>query len=319
MLTGSAKRLTEFENEMKSVYPIKAKTISLGSTKSIKTLNRRLHWRKEGIVYQHDPRHIDVLVKDLGLENGNSVPTPATPDVTGEEMSEPLDQVQQHKYRSQVARCLFLSQDRADITFIVNELCQRMSNPTQQSLAKLKRLTRYLKRERQWGQVFKYGKTIEEVTIFTDADWAGCKETRRSSSTGVVMLGEHALKAYTRKQKIIVKSSAEAELYAAALGASELKGIVSLLRDLGYEKKPMLAIDAKATEHILHRQGIGKLKHIDVAYLWIQDEVRPQRLRVRRVKSEDNVADLGTKPLSKAVIAKHCLRLVYMNMNQENV
>ena len=143
--------------------------------------------------------------------------------------------------------------------------------------------------------------TVEEVTTFTDSDWAGCKETRKSSSAGVVMLGEHALKAYTRKQKIIARSSAEAELYAAALGASESKGIVSLLRDLGYEKKPVLAIDAKATEHILHRQGIGKLKHIDVAYLWIQDEIRSHRLRVRRVRSEDNVADLGTKPLSLAL------------------
>ena len=304
---------------MKSVYPIKAKTISLGSPKCIKTLNRRLHWGKEGIVYQRDTRHIDVLVKDLGLENENSVQTPATPDVTEEEKSESLGQIQQQKYRSQVARCLFLSQDRADITFIVNELCQSMSNPTQQSLAKLKRLARYLKCERQWGQVFKYGKTIEEVTTFTDSDWASCKETRKSSSAGVVMLGEHTLKAYTRKQKIIARSSAEAELYAAALGASELKAIVSLMRDLGYEKRPVLAIDAKATEHILHRQGIGKLKHIDVAYLWIQDEVRSQRLQVRRIKSEDNVTDLGTKPLKKAVIAKHCLTLEYVNMNQENV
>ena len=194
-----------------------------------------------------------------------------------------------------------------------------MSNPTQQSLAKLKRLTRYLKRERQWRQVFKYGKTVEEVTTFTDSDWAGCKETRKSSSAGVVMVGEHALKAYTRKPKIIARSSAEAELYAAALGASEVKGIVSLLRDLGYEKKPVLAIDVKATEHILHRQGIGKLKHKDVAYLWIQDEVRSHRLRVRRVRSENNIADLGTKPLSKAVIAKHCLTMGYVNMNQENV
>ena len=71
------------------------------------------------------------------------------------------------------------------------------------------------------------------------------------------------------------------------------------MRDLGYEKKPVLAIDAKATENILHRQGIGKLKHIDVAYLWIQDEVRSQRLKVRRVRSEDNIADLGTKPLGE--------------------
>ena len=98
-----------------------------------------------------------------------------------------------------------------------------------------------------------------------------------------------------------------------------MKEIVSLLRDLGYEKKPVLAIDAKATEHIVHRQGIGKLKHIDVAYLWIQDEIRSHRLRVRRVRSEDNVADLGTKPLSTAVIAKHCLTMGYVNMNQENV
>ena len=156
------------------------------------------------------------------------------------------------------------------------------------------------------------------MTTFTDSDWAGCKETRKSSSAGVVMLGEHALKAYTRKRKIIARSSAEAELYAAALGASESKGIVSLLRDLGYEKNPVLAVEANATEHILHRREIGKLKHIDVAYLWIQDEIRSDRLCVRRVRSGDNVADLGTKPLSNAVIAKHCLALVYVNLNQEN-
>ena len=165
VLTGPTKRLTEFENEMKSVYPIKAKIISLGSSRSIKTLNRRLHWGKEGIVYQHDLRHIDALVKELGLENGNPVQTPAAPDVTEEEKSEPLSQDQHHRYRSQVARCLFLSQDRADITFIVNELCQKMSNPSQQSLAKLKRLTRYLKRERQWGQMFKYGKLLKRQCL----------------------------------------------------------------------------------------------------------------------------------------------------------
>ena len=76
----------------------------------------------------------------------------------------------------------------------------------------------------------------------------------------------------------------------------------------GVREEASVAIDAKATEHILHRQGIGKLKHIDVAYLWIQDEVRSHRLRVRRVSSEDNVADLGTKPLSKTVFAKRWKR-----------
>ena len=94
VLTGPTKKLMEFERKMTNVFTIKAKIIGYGSPKSIKTLNRRLHWGKRGIVNQHDPRHVDVLVKDLGLEHGNSVQTPATPDVMEEEESEPLSQVQ---------------------------------------------------------------------------------------------------------------------------------------------------------------------------------------------------------------------------------
>ena len=70
-----------------------------------------------------------------------------------------------------------------------------------------------------------------------------------------------------------------------------------MMRDLGFAVKPVLSIDAQATEHILHRQGIGKLKHIDVVSLWSQDEVKSNRLRVRRVKNEDNLAGIGTKAL----------------------
>ena len=51
----------------------------------------------------------------------------------------------------------------------------------------------------------------------------------------------------------------------------------------------------------------------------MQDEIRSKRLRVRKVKSDENVADLGTKPLNKAVTAKHCLTLGYVNMAEENV
>ena len=124
-----------------------------------------------------------------------------------------------------------------------------MSNPDQQSMAKLKRLVRYLERERQCRRVPLCGKMAIEMNTFTDSDWAGCKETR----------------------KPIMRRSAEAELCAAALGASELKVVLSLLKDCGFELKPVLAIVAEATEHILHRQGSGKLKPIDVAYLSLQD------------------------------------------------
>ena len=64
-----------------------------------------------------------------------------------------VDPEQISKDRSHVARCVFLSQDRADITCAGNELCQRMSDPTQHSFAKLKRLVRYLK---ETGNGFKF-------------------------------------------------------------------------------------------------------------------------------------------------------------------
>ena len=81
----------------------------------------------------------------------------------------------------------------------------------------------------------------------------------------------------------------------------------------------MLAIDAKATEQHSSQTRDRKIEtHRYVAYLWIQDEVRSRRLQVRRVKSEDNIADLGTKPLIRAVIAKHCTTMGYVNMSQED-
>ena len=170
-------------------------------------------------MYQHDPRHVDVLVKDLGLEHGNSVQTPAALGALEEEESEPLSQDQHHRYRSLVARYLFLSQDRADITFIVNELCQKMSNSNQQSLARLNRLARFLKRERQWGQVFEKGAMTKDLTVFTDSDWAGCKKTRKSSSAGVLMQGKHTLKAYTRKQRIIAKRQRRGRTVCSRIGS----------------------------------------------------------------------------------------------------
>ena len=87
-----------------------------------------------------------------------------------------LDSEQISKYRSHVSRCLFLSQNRADITFAVKELCQKVSDPTQHSFSNLKRLVRYLKGERQWIQVFKFGDRSSDVTVFSDSDLTGDKK-----------------------------------------------------------------------------------------------------------------------------------------------
>ena len=95
--------------------------------------------RERGILYQHDPRRVDVLVANLGLVKGKAVQTPIIDDVKDENPVW-LHPKQASEYRSHVARCLFLSPDRADITFAVNELRRRMSDPSAHCFTKLKRL-----------------------------------------------------------------------------------------------------------------------------------------------------------------------------------
>ena len=94
---------------------------------------------------------------------------------------------------------------------------------------------------------------------------------------------------------------------AGTLPPEALKAIISIA--LGFAVKPALIIDSRTTEHILHRHGIGKMKHIDVAHLWLQDDVKSNRLRVRRVKSEDNLADIGTEAIRNRIIRKHAISM----------
>ena len=96
-----------------------------------------------------------------------------------------LDPEQFCKHRSHVARCLFFSQDTADTTIAVNELRQQMSDPSQHRFFQIKATRSVLEgRERQWMQVFEFGDMSSEVTVFSGSDWAGDKETRKSSSAG---------------------------------------------------------------------------------------------------------------------------------------
>ena len=76
--------VTGTQGSLESVYPINASIIGAGSTRSMQALNRRICLEETGISYQHDSRHVDVLVESLGLENGNTVQTPMIDDVKDE-------------------------------------------------------------------------------------------------------------------------------------------------------------------------------------------------------------------------------------------
>ena len=149
------------------------------------------------------------------------------------------------------------------------------------------------------------------MKVYTDADWAGCRETRRSTIGGCVMLGTHALKAWSKTQALMALSSGESELYAALKASVEALGMVALMKDFGYELKGEVWGDASAALGIINRKGLGKTRHIQTGVLWIQQAAADQRLRYGKVPGKENPADLYTTFLDAATISTHIRKLEY--------
>ena len=134
-------------------------------------------------------------------------------------------------FRAAVARGNYLAQDRSDIQYAVKELSRGMSNPTQNDDKQLKRLARYLIGRERAVTEYGYQGNYRSIEVWSDTDYAGCKRTRKSSTGGVVKLGNHVIKTWSNTQSIIALSSGEAEFYgmvkAGSVGFSGLNGVLS--------------------------------------------------------------------------------------------
>ena len=100
-------------------------------------------------------------------------------------------------------------------------------------------------------------------------------------------------------------SSADAELYALTKGASQGLGMMALLSDFGLTVSVTVHTDASAAIGIVRRAGLGKLRHLNVRYLWVQDQEKSERLWLEKVAGADNPADIATKHLSADIMRKH--------------
>jgi len=122
-------------------------------------------------------------------------------------------------YRALSARFHYLSQDRPDISYSSKELCREFAVPTVTSFKKLKRLARYLSGMSRLVYHYAWQDMPTEIDVYVDTDFAGCRETRRSTSGGVAMLGGCCIKHWSKTQGTISLSSGEAEPHGIAYGA----------------------------------------------------------------------------------------------------
>ena len=115
-------------------------------------------------------------------------------------------------------------------------------------------------------------------------------------------IGGHLLKSWPTTQASITLSSAEAELVAMIKATAETMGIISMIKDLGHDMKGVVYADSSAALAIADRKGSGKLRHINIRVLWIQEKERREEVQLRKVRGTVNPADLVTKYLAASRI-----------------
>ena len=126
------------------------------------------------------------------------------------------------------------------------------------------------------------------------------------------MFGGCPIKTYCSLQAVRALSSGEAEYYAMVKAASVAIGVRSMLMDLGVtEGRIILKTDASAALGVAQRLGIGKIRHIEVNQLWLQEKVYKGEIIVEKVRTDENLADALTKPLTNEDIIKHVQGMGY--------
>ena len=152
---------------------------------------------------------------------------------------------------------------------------------------------------------FPFQSRPDKLEMFVDSDFAGCPRTRKSTAGGCALYGRHCIKSFAKTLPILALSTGEAELMAVVKGTTEALGLQALLRDLGKEVKVAIRSDATAVIGIVARVGLGKVRHLSVADLWIQQAARAGRVEYSKVPGQINPADMFTKAVDRDTLERH--------------
>ena len=303
--------------------------------------NHVLMSKTEMVIYPHE-KHFHKLFDLLKIKRSwKPKNVPSHTMINEVDSSGELGPQQASTFRSAVGVLLYMASDLVECQFTIRHLARCMASPTSRGWEILKHLVCYLLGRSEFGlllnlEQFKYDERMK-LLAYSDSDWAGHHGSRKSASSGCLMIDGILLYSSSRTQGLIALSSAEAEVYAA----------VSTCCDAIYMKRRLefvfeqnvsiqLLIDKSAARQILMRAGVGRVRHLSVKILWLQQQVERKMVSVAAVASSANVADLGTKRLpchtmrrlmyevgvydGSGRVANECLvnMLYFMNSGDEN-
>ncbi|GKC32580.1 hypothetical protein Tco_1039874 [Tanacetum coccineum] len=174
-----------------------------------------------------------------------------------------------------------------------------MHRTTMHHFGEARRVLRYLAGTKNYGICFRKTKDFS-LQGFTDSDWAGSIEDRKSTSDNCFVLGTGAISWSSKKQATVALSSTEAEYVAACASACQAVWLRGILSDLGQQQSRATSIKCDNQSAVmLSRNPVlhGRTKHIDIKHHYIRELIANEEIQLDTCRTDEQVADLLTKSL----------------------
>ncbi len=252
---------------------------------------------KDG-VYVHQSKYTKELLKKFKLEDCKVMNTPMHPTCNLSKEDEGA-KVDQKLYRGMIGSLLYLTASRPDILFSVCLCARFQSDPRESHMTAVKRIFRYLKGTTNLGLL--YRKSLDYKLIgFCDADYAGDRIERKSTSGNCQFLGDNLISWASKRQTTIAMSTAEAEYISAASCCTQLLWMKHQLEDYQIIANSIPIYCDNTAAICLSKNPIlhSRAKHIEIKHHFIRDYVQKGILDIQFIDTENQWADIFTKPLT---------------------
>jgi hypothetical protein len=215
------------------------------------------------------------------------------------------------------------NQSRPDFCFATFKCARYMSNPAQQHEDALHTLFEYLQGAADFGIKYRRGKT--DIVGFSDSDFGGCVDTRRSTTGWIFMFGGAPVSWCSQRQKTVSLSTAEAEYIAASECAKEAIWIRGFVNDLPIpeihvERLPIYMDNDTARKLTRNPEMHNRTKYIEIRHHFVRERVtETMELETLRVDTKDNLADILTKPLARESLERFRDMMVLVRVGDEGL
>ncbi|KAL0276866.1 UNVERIFIED_CONTAM: hypothetical protein PYX00_004339 [Menopon gallinae] len=302
-----ASKSLEEMNEIKELLKREFEITDLGSINTILGINIKRD-SDTGNMTLTQRNYIEELIKKFGMENAKEIGTPMELNVKVSKEMSPKDENEReemkHKpYRELIGCLVYLSKaTRPDIAFAAMTLGRYCNDPGKEHWTLAKRVLRYLKATPELG--IKYSRNVKQLEAFTDSDWAGNVDDRRSCSGNVLMLAGGPISWMSKLQSSVSLSTMEAEYVAIREVTKEVVYVSRLINHMlfrHYVKEPISVYCDNQSAIELSKNPVfhKRSKHIDIAYHYARELVEKGKIELKYLRTDEMIADVFTKPLSK--------------------